>query len=290
MNHHDLLSRFLFEEHSVRGEMVTLNKTYQAMLDGHDYPAPVQKLLGDLLTATCLLTATIKFEGDIAVQIQGDGPLSLAVINGNNHQDMRGVARVTGEITDKMTLKEMVGNGYLVITIMPSQGERYQGIVGLEHETVAECIEGYFMQSEQLPTRLFVHTGVYHGQPVTSGVLLQVLPASDASPDSFEHLAMLTHTMTADELFSLPVQEVLHRLYHEEDVRLFDATSVQFKCTCSRERCEASLATLPATEIDTILEEDGNIDMHCDYCGNHYIFDAIDIQQMRAHQKSESTH
>jgi len=131
-SHNDKLSRFLFDNHEVRGEVVNLSETYQKILDNHNYPLAVQKLLGELLVATSLLTATLKFEGDITVQLQGDGPLSLAVINGNNHQHMRGVARVNRDIADNASLKEMMGNGYIVITITPKSGERYQGIVALE--------------------------------------------------------------------------------------------------------------------------------------------------------------
>ncbi|WP_016679298.1 Hsp33 family molecular chaperone HslO, partial [Yersinia pestis] len=160
MSNHDQLHRYLFANHAVRGELVSVNETYQQVLANHDYPPAVQKLLGEMLVATSLLTATLKFDGDITVQLQGgDGPLTLAVINGNNRQEMRGVARVKGEISDDSTLQEMVGNGYLVITITPAQGERYQGVVALEGETIAACLENYFMQSEQLPTRLFIRTG-----------------------------------------------------------------------------------------------------------------------------------
>lgn len=288
--HHDKLSRFLFDNHAVRGELVNLSETYSEILANHDYPLAVQNLLGELLVATCLLTATLKFEGDITVQLQGNGPLNLAVINGNNHQQMRGVARVNGEINDNATLKEMIGEGYIVITITPKKGERYQGIVALDADTVTGCIENYFMQSEQLPTRLFIETGVYQNTPMAAGILLQVLPASDGSEASFEYLTTLAQTAKAEELFSLPPDEILYRLYHQDDVRLFDGQCVEFKCSCSKARCEDTLLTLPPNEVDTILAEDGNIDMHCDYCGSHYIFDKIDIENLRKHQHKENMH
>lgn len=289
-DHHDKLSRFLFDNHPVRGEVLNLSDTYQRILDNHNYPLAVQKLLGELLVATSLLTATLKFEGDITVQLQGDGPLNLAVINGNNHQQMRGVARVNGEIADNASLQEMIGNGYIIITITPKNGERYQGIVALEADTVAGCIENYFKQSEQLATQLLIKTGVYQHKPVAAGLLLQVLPAHEGSEESFEYLTILAQTIKAEELFSLPAEEILYRLYHQEDVRLFDAQSVEFKCTCSRQRCEDTLSTLPEDEVDTILAEEDNIDMHCDYCGNHYIFDKIDIENMRKHKLQDTFH
>ncbi|MFZ1872767.1 MAG: Hsp33 family molecular chaperone HslO [Chania sp.] len=277
MSNHDQLHRYLFENYAVRGELVTVNETYQQILTNHDYPAPVQQLLGELLVATSLLTATLKFDGDITVQLQGDGPLKLAVINGNNRQEMRGVARVEGPIVEGNTLHQMLGNGIMVITISPTEGERYQGVVGLEGETLAACLEGYFRQSEQLPTRLFIRTGESSGKPVASGMLLQVLPAQDGNADDFDHLVQLTATIKNEELFNLPANEVLYRLYHQEEVTLYEPQDVTFRCTCSRQRCADALITLPAEEVTNMLEQDGNIDMHCDYCGNHYLFDAVDI-------------
>ncbi|BCQ33006.1 MULTISPECIES: Hsp33 family molecular chaperone HslO [Erwiniaceae] len=281
MSQQDQMHRYLFENHAVRGELVTVSQTWQEIIEGHDYPQPVQQVLGELLVATSLLTATLKFDGDITVQLQGDGPLNMAVINGNNLQEMRGVARMQGEIADGSSLKEMVGNGYLVITISPKEGERYQGVVGLEGDTLAACLEDYFMRSEQLPTRLFIRTGETESQVGAAGILLQVLPAQDASLDEFNHLATLTETIKTEELLGLPANDVLWRLYHQEEVTLFEPQNVSFKCTCSRERCGDVLRTLPDEEVDQILQEDGNIDMHCDYCGNHYVYDAVDIAAIR---------
>lgn len=287
---HDKLSRFIFDNHAVRGELVNLNDTYQRILNNQNYPLAVQKLLGELLVATCLLSATLKFEGDITVQLQGDGPLNLLVINGDNQQQMRGIARVNEMIKDDATLKEMIGNGYIVITITPKHGERYQGIVALEADTLSGCIENYFKQSEQLLTRLFIETNVSQNQTIAAGLLLQVLPSSEETDESFEHLTTLAETLKAEELFNLPAEEILYRLYHQEDVRLFTDQDVIFKCRCSRTRCEDTLITLPTAEIDTILQEDGNIDMHCDYCGTHYIFDKVDIENLRHHQQQVHKH
>ena len=137
------------------------------------------------------------------------------------------------------------------------------------------------MRSEQLPTRLFIRTGETESQVGAAGILLQVLPAQDASLDEFNHLATLTETIKTEELLGLPANDVLWRLYHQEEVTLFEPQNVSFKCTCSRERCGDVLRTLPDDEVDQILQEDGNIDMHCDYCGNHYVYDAVDIAAIR---------
>lgn len=281
MSNHDQLHRYLFENHAVRGELVTVSNIYQQILDNHDYPAPVRLILGDMLAATSLLTATLKFNGDITVQLQGDGPLKLAVINGNNQQQMRGVARLQGEITPDATLRDMVGNGYLVITITPEEGERYQGVVGLEGDSVASCLENYFLQSEQLPTRLFIRSGEHEGRPVAAGMLLQVLPAQHVGHDDFDHLVQLTTTIKNEELFTLPANEVLYRLYHQESVTLYEPQAVSFHCHCSRERCADALMTLSDADLHEMLEQEQEIDMHCDYCGTHYLFSASEISDIR---------
>ncbi|MEJ4046809.1 Hsp33 family molecular chaperone HslO [Erwinia sp. SLM-02] len=288
MSQQDQMHRYLFENHAVRGELVTVSQTWRDIISGHDYPQPVQQILGELLVATSLLTATLKFDGDITVQLQGDGPLNLVVINGNHLQEMRGVARTQGEIAEGSSLKEMVGNGYLVITISPKEGERYQGVVGLEGDTLAACLEDYFMRSEQLPTRLFIRTGEHDGLSGAAGILLQVLPAQDAGLDEFNHLATLTETIKTEELLGLPANEVLWRLYHEEEVTVYDPQNVIFKCSCSRERCGEVLTTLAEAEVNQILEEDGQIDMHCDYCGTHYVYDAVDIAAIRKGSAGEA--
>ena len=255
MSNHDQLHRYLFENMAVRGELVTASHTFQQMLENHSYPAPVQTLLGELLVATSLLTATLKFDGDITVQLQGDGPLKMAVINGNNQQEMRGVARLQGDIAEGSSMREMLGNAVMVITITPSEGERYQGVVGLEGETLAECLEAYFMQSEQLPTRLFIRTGEHDGNACAAGMLLQIMPAQPNNVEDLSHLAQLTATVKSEELFGLPANEVLYRLYHQEEVTLYEPQDVTFRCTCSRERSASALLTVPVEELNHMLEE-----------------------------------
>ncbi len=285
----DQLHRYLFENYAVRGELVSLHDTYRQVLGQHDYPAPVKSLLGEMLVATSLLTATLKFDGEITVQLQGDGPLRLAVINGDDKQNMRGVARINGDIADDSSLHEMVGKGYLVITLTPKEGERYQGVVGLEGDSLAECIENYFMQSEQLPTRLFIRTGMLDEQVAAAGMLLQVLPAQETSPDDFDHLVQLTATVKGEELFTLPANDVLYRLYHQDEVTLYPPQQVQFLCTCSRQRCADALMTLSEQDLQEMLTEDDVISMKCDFCGTSYSFNAADIAEIKQYGADDNT-
>ena len=287
MKEQDQLYRYLFEYHQVRGELVQLDQTFRHMVAAQEYPAPVRQLLGELLVATSLLTATLKFEGSITVQLQGNGPVSLAVINGDHQQQLRGVARWQGELPANPDLKALVGDGHLVITISPDEGERYQGIVSLESDSLASSLESYFAQSEQLATRIWIRTGGTAAEPLAAGMLLQELPASsEQHADEFDHLSKLTDTIKDEELFTLPAEEILYRLYHEEEVRLFAPQQIQFRCTCSRERSEQALLQIGKVEVDAMIHEQGQIDMHCDYCGTHYRFDAIDAQALFAEGRS----
>ncbi|MEJ2766447.1 Hsp33 family molecular chaperone HslO [Photobacterium sp. MCCC 1A19761] len=272
----DSLYRYLFDGVSVRGELVQLSDTYQQIISSKEYPAPIQHLLGELLVATSLLTATLKFEGSITVQLQGDGPVKLAVINGDHNQQMRGVARWDGDVPAG-TITDLIGKGHMVITITPNQGERYQGVVGLEGDNLAACLENYFASSEQLKTRIWLRTGEVEGQAKAAGMLLQILPDGQGHDTDFEHLEQLTGTVKDDELFTLPAQDVLYRLYHQETVKLFDPQDVSFHCGCSRERSASAICSIERNEVERIVAEEGQIALHCDYCGTTYAFDSVDV-------------
>lgn len=283
----NVLNRYLFEDLSVRGELVQLDEAYQRIISSKEYPAALQKLLGELLVSTTLLTATLKFEGSITIQLQGDGPVSLAVINGDHDQKIRGVARWEGDIADNASLHDMMGKGYLVITIEPKKGERYQGVVGLEGETLADVIEGYFANSEQLKTRLWIRTGEHEGKKHAAGMMIQVMPDGTGTPEDFEHLEQLTATVKNEELFTLPANELLYRLYNQDSVRLYEPQPVEFHCGCSRERSGAAIITVDKTEIYDILAEEGSVSLHCDYCGTSYSFDEAEINELYAQAAPE---
>lgn len=283
----DQLHRYIFNEGNVRGELVRLEETYGAILKSYDYPPVIQQLLGELMVATSLLTATLKFEGDIAIQLQGDGPISYAVINGTHNQQLRGVARWDETLTElPNSFNELFPNGIMVITISPDEGERYQGIVALDKPTLAECIETYFDQSEQLATKVLIRTQLSPAVPKACGLFLQILPTSSAATNvadtDFEHLSKLTETIKNEELFNLPAQDVLFRLYHQENAEIFTPTPVVFKCSCSRDRTATALAAISKDELLAIVAEDGFVKMNCQYCHTEYRFDAIDVETIHA--------
>ena len=276
----DLLHRYLFNELDVRGELVQIEDAYNEMIADHNYPDPVKALLGELLVATCLLTATLKFEGEIAVQLQGDGPVKYAVINGDDKQNMRGIARLQSEITGT-TVKELIGQGYMVITITPEKGERYQGIVPLEHDTLSKCIESYFEQSEQLKTRLWFATDTTEGSAKACGLFLQVLPVDkQKSIEDFAHLEALSNTIKNEELLHLDANTVLTRLYHEDNPRVFEPQAIKFKCGCSRDKTITALVNIGQEELLKDVAEKGSVNINCHYCLKEYVFNEQDIKSI----------
>lgn len=275
----DLLQRFIFENAPIRGEIVHLDATWQAVLERRQYPPRVREVLGELMAAAALLTSTLKFDGRLIMQIQGKGPVSLLVVECTSDRTMRAIAQWQGEIPDA-PLAALVGDGRLAVTIDPLKGkERYQAIVALEGLTVAEAFENYFARSEQLATRLWLASDPQQA----AGMLLQRLPEAEPSDDdAWVRAVHLGSTITREELLALPVREIVHRLYHEEDIRLFSRMPVSFRCSCSRARVEAVLRMLGRDEIQSILAEQGSISVDCEFCGSRYEFDRIDAEQLFA--------
>ncbi len=273
----DVLNRYLFADKHARGELVQLSKTYQEIIALHEYPRGVQVLLGELVVATCLLTATLKFEGEITVQLQGDGPVGYMSVNGNHNQDMRGIARLAEE-TEAEGLAALIGKGTMVITIRPEKGEAYQGVVALDQDTLANCLAHYFEVSEQIPTKIWLFNDKENTQ--VAGSLIQLLPDGDdkeKQQSDFEHLCQLTNTIKADEIFSLDAETLLYRLYHQEEVRLFEPQPVSYQCSCSEEKCLTAIAQVAPAELKSIIEEQGCVTMTCDFCLTTYKFDELQL-------------
>ncbi|MGB1905841.1 MAG: Hsp33 family molecular chaperone HslO [Spongiibacter sp.] len=271
----DELRRFIFEGSNVRGEHLRLVSSYRDILDHHHYPPAVANLLGEFLLAAALLSVTIKFRGTLILQVRGDGEIPLIMAEANSELQIRGIARGAGQAMSE-DFKTLLGKGQLAITIDPENGHRYQGIVTLDGDSLAQCIENYFAQSEQLATRLWLHADGTHA----AGLLLQELPEQASYSDDWQHISTLTDTVRRDELLGLPADELLYRLYHQEEVRVFDPAAVTFHCSCSPQRMEAALISLGRAELESILAEQGQIDSNCEYCHREYHYSADQIQQL----------
>ena len=282
MSQFNVLNRYLFTDAHARGELVQLSSSFESIIKNHNYPVGVEKLLGELLSATCLLTATLKFEGDITVQLQGDGPVGYMSVSGNNKQQMRGIAKMAEE-TSAETLQTLIGKGTMIITIRPSAGEAYQGVVALDKDNLADCLAHYFEVSEQIPTKIWLFSDTE--QQLTAGALVQLLPDGDGSIENrekqqsdFEHLCQLTNTIKSEEIFSLEAQALLYRLYHQEQVNIFEPQMVSYVCGCSADKCLSAISQIEPSEIKAILAEQGKISMTCDYCITTYDFDELSLK------------
>ena len=282
MSNKDKAQRFLFENSDIRGELVSLDNSFAEAVTAHGYPAPIKKLLGEFAAASILLGSTLKFEGLMTLQAKGDGPLSLLMVECTDKKTFRALARFDEEeITD-----EGLWQGTMVITIDPVKGKRYQGIVPLNKGSLAECLQEYFAQSVQLPTKLWLASD----GNACAGMLLQALPASaEASGENREafwsHVSALGETIKEDELLELDAETILHRLYHEESIRLFDAETVAFRCNCSRERSAKIISTLNKAEVESIMAEVGHVAMDCQFCNHQHVFDAGDVENIFAEDK-----
>lgn len=274
----DSLQRFLFEHTPLRGELVHLDATWQEVLTRHDYPPAVRARLGEMMASCLLLSATLKFNGTVTMQVQGEGAINLLVVEATSRRTVRGMAQWQGEVVAG-DLHAQFGAGRLTITIDPGTGgERYQGIVALEGDGLADAIDTYLDRSEQLPTRMWLAAD----ENSAAGMLLQKLPGTDADDDAWNRVQALGATLSAGELLALPAQEIIHRLFHEEEVRLFDTEPVSFHCSCSRERVAGMLHSLGQDEVMDILRSEGAIEVTCEFCNKRYRFDAVDAAQLFA--------
>jgi len=274
----DTLHRFLFEQLAVRGEWVHLNATWQTVLERRDYPPVIRRVLGEALAATVLLSATLKTQGLLTLQLQAQGPLHLLVVQCTHSHELRGLARWRDAVA-AVPLPALCGEGTVTITFEPDDGQdRYQGIVQLTGDSLADALETYFAQSEQLLTRLYLNAD----DNTAAGLLLQRLPSQSADSDAWNRIEKLADTVTAEELLELDAQTLIRRLFHEEDVRLFGEQPVTFRCTCSGERTESLLRALGREEVRSIIAEQGRVGVTCEFCGLSYDFDPVDAENLFA--------
>jgi molecular chaperone Hsp33 len=290
----DTLQRFIFENAAVRGELVEISDTWRQVQARAAYPTPVRTLLGEMLAAAALLSANLKFNGMIVMQMHGDGPVKLLVVECDSELHLRATAKMApdAEIADDATLTQLVnahGHGRFVITLDPKDklpGQQpYQGIVPLDGDSVALVIENYMLRSEQLDTRLWLAAD----QHVSRGLLLQKLPKEGGSGpqiaddiESWNRTVMLASTLRTEEMLATDISTLMRRLFWEETIRVFEPRHPSFQCTCTREKVGNMLIMLGKEEIDAALADLGKLAINCDFCGQHYEFDKVDCAQLFA--------
>ena len=287
----DLLRRFLFERWPVRGHFVRLDASWRAVVEHHGYPPVLARALGEATAAAVLTAGTIKFKGMLSLQLQGPGPVHLLLAQCTDRHAIRAVARHRGELPTEATLQELTGGGQLTVTIdNEQQSTRYQGVVPLDRPQLSACLEDYFARSEQLPTRLILAA---NGEQAAGLLLQRVATGAGASieedaravadaEDAWRRIQLLASTLKADELLRLPCETLLHRLFHEDDLRLFEGAPVFFRCACSRGRVSGILRSLGEEEVRDIVRERGDVEVRCEFCNRAYTFDAVDAARLFA--------
>ncbi|ADP14952.1 33 kDa chaperonin [Achromobacter xylosoxidans A8] len=287
----DQLKKYLTEDRSVRIQAVRLEATWKAVQANHDYPPAITHLLGELVAASTLLAANIKFDGSLVLQIQGDGPIALLVVECRNDLSLRATVKMREghEVPSDGNMQSLLnpgGNGRFIVVLDPQRKlpgqQAYQGIVPLQGDTVAEALQHYMKASEQLDTRLWLAANADHA----TGMLIQRLPyhgGSDAptlteqnAAETWDRACALAGTIKHDELLATDIDTLIHRLFWEETLVAFDPLAVRWHCPCTRERVASMLRTLGQEEVDSILAERGQVEVSCDFCGKPYKFDSVD--------------
>lgn len=279
MSNLDSMQRFTFDKTDVRGELVGLHQSLAAVLSKHDYPAALRIELGKLMAASALMSATLKYEGRLCLQVRLPGDVSLIQAETTNTGDLRAIARY--DESKEIETVELVG-GQLVITLEPAVGKPYQGIVPLDGTQLNEALENYFKQSEQLGSRFWLECdGI-----IASGFMLQQLPTSEGSDaDAWDRLSHLASTLKDEELLQLNNETILHRLYHDEEVRLYDDESLRFACTCSKERIGNAIQQMGLEELLDVVAEQGKVSVDCQFCLQHYSFNKEQVVDLFPEKK-----
>lgn len=278
----DVMHRFMLERAGVRGTLVRLSTSWREVASHAEYPAALQALLGEAVAASALLTGNIKLDGTLSIELKSSGSLRLLFAECSDQDRLRGLARWNEPLSESLALNELP-DAIMAITIgNVERGQRYQGLVELKHANMAESLEAYFVQSEQLPARIVLAANGEHAV----GLMLQKLPhegGRDAvdDEDAWNRIVHLTATLGADELLTTAPEQLLYRLYHEEEVRLFEARELAFGCSCSRERVTGMLRSLGREEVEAALAaRDDEIEVICEFCAQRYHFDRIDAEHL----------
>lgn len=278
----DYVQRFIFEGKSIRGEIIRLEKSFNIITQQRDYPSFVLKFLGETLVSNVMLSTTLKYEGQTTMQMRQEGPLEMLVAKCNNQLHIRGLAKWNDNSSFE-ELKNTLNNGQLVITVQPdNQVDVYQSIVKISHQPVAQVMEHYFSQSEQLKTRIWL--AVNHQYAV--GLLIQQVAQTDNKEDEnnafWDEIVMLTNTITENELISLDDLTLLRRLYHEYDLRMFETKPVEFRCTCNMTKMEGAILVMGQDEAYNILKQHKKLSVKCEYCNDEYTFSEAEVRAVFA--------
>lgn len=284
----DQLKKFLFEDRSVRIESVHIHQAWQAAQAHHSYPPSVAALLGELVAASTLLAATLKFDGSLLLQLQGDGAIALMVVECRADMSVRATVKLRDRPLpiqrDLQSLLNPGGTAKFIVVLDPPKNtlgrQAYQGIVPLEGESIAQALEQYMLRSEQLKTRIWLAANTEH----CAGLLLQRLPlqggheqsASSDAEESWRRAQRLAETVSPGEMLEVTQETLLHRLFWEETLLIFEEKSIVWQCSCTRERVADMLRMLGRAEVQDILETQGNIEVACEFCGQPYLFDGVD--------------
>ncbi|PDH39028.1 MAG: redox-regulated molecular chaperone Hsp33 [Halieaceae bacterium MED-G26] len=271
--------RFLFENADIRGETVILDNVLKDLLATHEYGPGVQKLLGEFAAATVVISNNLKFDGKVVLQGRGDGPISLIMVECSSDGHIRGIARGALDAPEG-SLRTHLAEGVLTLTIEPEIGQRYQGIIAIQRDELADVLSDYFAQSEQLATKFWLSTRA----GASAGLMLQQLPkqlvtSEEARLDQWQTLCALADTMTPDELLDTETDRLLFRLFNEWDVKRFKPKRIRFSCNCSRDRSLNAIRLLPDHEITELFEEQQTVTMNCEMCGESYHFTRNDVDQ-----------
>lgn len=272
-------TRFILDQQPLRGIHVRLEQVWQHIVGQKNYPAPIAHALGELLAAGTLLAANLKFDGNFMLQVQGSGILKLLVVEATSEQTCRATARwdESQTVADEATLLELLGEtGQFVLTLQPRQGEMWQGIVGLQGDSIASMLANYLAQSEQLDSDLILAADGQHAV----GLMVQRLPGEDLSREDWKYIESALQTVKADELLKTDADTLLYRLFHEQGVRVFEPENMEFACTCSHEKVSNMLLLLGGQEVGQVLLEQGSIEIACDFCQQKYVFDEDDVKTL----------
>ena len=262
---------------------VRLGSTKDEMLDHQNMPGILKSLCGELVAACCMLSHMLKFDGEMIVQIKGSGPVTMIVAECSSEGRIRSTAQ-WHDLTEAASFQELLGTGYLAITIDPKQGERYQGIVPLESDSIEGCINHYFKSSEQLNTKLWLSSR----EKSVGGLLIQRLPEGGGrallEDSNWQTLATLADTITKKELSSEAGPLLIYKLFHELNPRGLDPWEIHFGCTCSRERSARAIRALGEEEVKQLFLERPSLKVDCHFCGQVYQYDHADLEWLLSDQ------